>query len=104
MNIAPGRANRLLLALVPFVLIAVIYVVASAERRAENPDDKLLPPVSEMAESFGRAAFVPDRRSGEYLLWNDTGASLRRLGTGIAIATVIGLVFGIAIGLLPVIN
>ena len=48
MNIAPGRGARLLLALLPFVLIAIVYVVASAERRAVNPDDKLLPPVSEM--------------------------------------------------------
>jgi NitT/TauT family transport system permease protein len=104
MNIVPGRANRLLLTLVPFVLIATIYLIASAERRAENPDDKLLPPVSEMAASFGRAAFVPDRRSGEYLLWNDTSASLRRLGMGLTVATVMGLAFGIAIGLLPVVN
>lgn len=104
MNITPGRASRLLLALVPFVLIAAIYVIGSAERRAVNPDDKLLPPVSEMAEAFGRAAFVADRRSGEYVLWNDTGASLRRLGTGLLIATAIGLVFGVTVGLLPVAN
>lgn len=104
MNIAPGRANRLMLAFVPFILIAAIYVIGSAERRAANPDDKLLPPVSEMAEAFGRAAFEPDRRSGEIVLWNDTGASLRRLGIGIAIATAIGLVLGVTIGLLPLAN
>ena len=104
MNIVPGRASRLLLALLPFVLIAAIYVIASAERRAANPNDKLLPPVSEMAEAFGRAAFDPDRRTGEYVLWNDTGASLRRLGIGLTIATAIGLVFGITIGLLPIVN
>jgi NitT/TauT family transport system permease protein len=104
MNIVPGRASRVLLALVPFVLIAAIYMIGSAERRTVNPDDKLLPPVSEMAEAFGRAAFVADRRSGEYVLWNDTGTSLRRLGTGLVIATAIGLVFGITVGLLPVAN
>lgn len=101
MNIAPGRTNRLMLALVPFLLIASLYVIGSAERRAVNPDDKLLPPVSGMAEAFGRAAFEPDRRTGEYVLWNDTGASLRRLAIGIAVATLIGLSFGVAIGLLP---
>ena len=90
-----------MLALVPFLLIASLYVIGSAERRAVNPDDKLLPPVSEMAEAFARAAFEPDRRTGEYVLWNDTGASLRRLAIGIAVATLIGLSFGVAIGLLP---
>ena len=36
----------MLLALLPFVLIAIVYMVGSAERRAANPDDKLLPPLS----------------------------------------------------------
>ena len=76
MNIAPRRGGRLLLALIPFVLIAFVYVVGSAERRAANPDDKLLPPVSEMVESIGRLAFEEDRRSGEIVLWADTAASI----------------------------
>ena len=104
MNTVPGRAARLLLALLPFVLVAVIYVVSSAERRAANPNDKLLPPVSEMATTIHRLAFEPDRRSGEVVLWSDTGASLRRLGLGLCIATAIGLVFGVSTGLLPVVG
>ena len=101
MNIAPGRAGRLLLGLVPFVLLALVYVVSSAERRAVNPDDKLLPPVSEMADAVRRVALEPDRRTEEYVLWADTAASLRRLGLGLGIATLIGLVLGVAIGTLP---
>jgi len=101
MNIAPGRAGRLLLGLVPFVLLALVYVVSSAERRAINPDDKLLPPVSEMAEAARRVALEPDRRTEEYVLWADTAASLRRLGLGLGIATLVGLVLGVAIGILP---
>ncbi len=101
MNIAPRRGSSLLLGLLPFVLIAFLYVAGSAERRAANPDDKLLPPVSEMVEAVQRSAFEPDRRSGEYVLWTDTAASLRRLGIGLGIATAGGLAFGMAIGLLP---
>jgi len=101
MNITPGRGSRLVLALVPFLIIALVYVVGSAERRADNPNDKLLPPISEMAAAVHRLALEPDRRSGEIVLWTDTGASLRRLGIGLGIATAIGLVFGLAIGLLP---
>jgi len=43
-----------------------------AERRAANPDDKLLPPISEMADTTKRLATEPDRRSGDYVLWTDT--------------------------------
>jgi len=104
MNIAPGRTSRLMLALVPFVLLAFVYVVGSAERRAVNPDDKLLPPVSELASAFHRVAFEPDRRSEEIVLWTDTAASLQRLGLGLGIATLVGLVLGIAIGILPFVS
>ena len=92
----------MMLAALPFLLIVVIYVVGSAERRAANPDDKLLPPVSEMAETARHLAAEPDRRSGDYVLWVDTAASLQRLGLGLGIATLLGLAFGLALGLLPV--
>jgi NitT/TauT family transport system permease protein len=101
MNIAPQGASRYLLALMPFVLIAFLYVAGSAERRAANPEDKLLPPVSEMAAAIKRVAFEPDRRTGEYALWVDTAASLQRLAIGLGIATAGGLIFGLAIGILP---
>ena len=104
MNIAPGRIGRLMLALLPFVLIATIYVVASAERRAVNPDDKLLPPVSEMADAVRRVAFQPDRRSGDIVLWADTAASLQRLALGLGIATLAGLALGLSIGVLPLVS
>ncbi|MGJ4906224.1 ABC transporter permease [Bradyrhizobium sp. HKCCYLS2058] len=102
MNVVPNRGSRLLLALLPFLLIALIYVVGSAQRRADNPDDKLLPPVSEMVATSKRLATEPDRRSGDYVLWSDTAASLQRLALGLGIAAVIGLVLGLAIGLLPI--
>jgi NitT/TauT family transport system permease protein len=102
MNIVPNRGSRLLLAFLPFLLIALIYVVGSAQRRADNPDDKLLPPVSEMVATSKRLATEPDRRSGDYVLWSDTAASLQRLALGLGISAIIGLTLGLAIGLLPV--
>ena len=102
MNVVPARGSRIILAMLPFILIAIIYVIGSAERRATNPDDKLLPPVSEMVETSKRLAAEPDRRSGDYVLWADTAASLRRLALGLGISALAGLVFGLAIGLLPV--
>jgi NitT/TauT family transport system permease protein len=102
MNIVPARGSRILLAMLPFILIAIVYVIGSAERRAANPDDKLLPPISEMVETSKRLAAEPDRRSGDYVLWADTIASLQRLALGLGIAALTGLVLGLAIGLLPV--
>jgi NitT/TauT family transport system permease protein len=102
MNVAPGRGARIILAMLPFILIAIIYVIGSAERRAANPDDKLLPPISEMVETSKRLVAEPDRRSGDYVLWTDTTASLQRLALGLSIAALVGLTLGVAIGLLPV--
>lgn len=87
--------------LVPFVVTIVAYVIASHYRRTENPADKLLPSVSDMASTIARMAFEPDRRSGEILLWVDTLASLSRLGTGIAIATLLSVTIGVLIGFIP---
>jgi NitT/TauT family transport system permease protein len=101
MNVVPSRGVRIVLAMLPFILIAIIYVVASAERRAVNPDDKLLPPVAEMASTAKRLAAEPERRTGEYVLWVDTAASLRRLVFGLGISAGLGLTFGLFIGLLP---
>lgn len=101
MNIAPGRGTRLLLALLPFLILACIYVLGSAERRAANPGDKLLPPVAEMADTATRLATEPDRRTGEITLVADTAASLQRLVLGLAVATLIGLALGTALGILP---
>ncbi|MGH8446537.1 MAG: ABC transporter permease [Solimonas sp.] len=101
MNVTPRGGSRWLLALLPFVLIAMLYGIASAQRHAVNPDDKVLPPMSAMADAVQRA-MQPDRRSGERVFWSDTAISLKRLGIGLGIAVVIGLVFGLTIGLLPV--
>lgn len=102
MNVRPAATGRLILALIPFVLVAVVYVLGSAERRAVNPGDKLLPPISEMAATATRMATEPDRRTGEITLVADTVSSLRRLALGLGIATLSGLVIGIALGILPV--
>lgn len=100
-NRKPARTTALALAALPFVAALVTYSVASHYRRAENPADKLLPPLDQMAATFWRMAFVPDRRSGDLLLWIDTLDSLIRLGIGVGVATLFALVVGMLIGFLP---
>ena len=100
-NTRPGAAGSIYLAALPFVLLVIAYLVGSAARLEENPNDKLLPSPSTLAAAIERVAFEEDVRSGDLILWTDTAASLQRLALGIAVATLLGLVFGIAIGLIP---
>ena len=100
-NRKPGRLLSLLLMLLPFLAVLAIYSVASEIRRAENPRDKILPAPAAIVETAGRLATTPDKRSDKILFWNDTLISLKRLAQGVGIAALIGLVFGLAIGLLP---
>ena len=46
-------------------------------------------------------AFEPSKRTGEYRLWTDTFSSLKRLGLGMLIAAMVGLVVGISTGAIP---
>ena len=64
------------------MLLIVAYALGSAARLAENPNDKLLPGLAGFADAINRMAFMPDPRTGEYLLWSDTWASLVRLFAG----------------------
>lgn len=95
------RREQILLGAIPFVVLAGIYLAASYLRRLDNPQDKLLPSFEAMANAMYTLAFVPDRRSGDLLLWTDTLDSLARLGAGVGISTLIAITLGIAIGFIP---
>lgn len=100
-NQHPGRAERLGLGLLPFIALLVVYVIASQLRLAENPDDKLLPSLASMGQSIHQYAFTEDERSGRYLLWADTWASLKRIGSALAISAAAALLLSLAIGVIP---
>ncbi len=103
-NIRPARLTGLMLALLPFLLAAGFYVSASLARHAENPADRLLPSASQLADGIRRVAIEEDKRTGEIILWRDTAASLGRLAWGVGISTAAGLVFGMAIGMFPLVR
>jgi NitT/TauT family transport system permease protein len=100
-NRHPGRGSRLLWGALPFVLAMAVYGVFSALRLAANPNDKLLPSLMALGHAIDTLAFARDDRTGQVLLWADTASSLRRLGLGLSAASALGLVFGIATGILP---
>ena len=103
-NYQPERGVALLLGLLPFIVLLVVYMIASDARLAANPNDKLLPAFASFGEAINRMAFEPDKRSGDILLWVDTAASLQRLALGVGISALIGLLFGVALGALPLIR
>jgi NitT/TauT family transport system permease protein len=101
-NLRPSGSWRLGLALLPFVVLLIAYAVGSHIRLAENPNDKLLPSFAAMGDAMYHYALQPDPRTGDYLLWSDTAASLKRLLIGLAISAGFALVVGCLIGLLPI--
>lgn len=100
-NLTPSRPLGIFLSLLPFILILVFYWAASDARLAENPNDKLLPGFSQIGETFHRYAFTENKRTGEYLFWQDTVASVNRILIGIGISALTALIMGLATGLLP---
>ena len=98
---APSPWAGRLLALAPFVLLIALYLTASHYRLAENPDDKILPSLAQMADAVDRLAFTRDPRSDEFVMLQDTLSSLKRLALGIGLAAVSGLLLGINMALFP---
>ncbi|MBI2039382.1 MAG: ABC transporter permease subunit [Candidatus Niyogibacteria bacterium] len=92
-------ARSIILGILPFAALLAIYAYSSHARKAENPDDKLLPSFSQMTEAARSAIFDADKRTGERIAIQDTRVSLRRIGIGILAAATAGLIIGLHIGL-----
>ena len=100
-NQRPGRGGAFALSALPFILIVCTYLFYSHARLRENPGDKLLPSPVTLAATVHQYAFEEDERSGDYLWWTDTGASLVRLLIALGISAVIGLSLGLTLGVIP---
>jgi NitT/TauT family transport system permease protein len=95
----PGFKLNLILAILPFALVIIVYFWASGVRLAQNPDDKLLPSITKMVNAVNKYAFTPDSKTGKYIMLDDTLASLSRIGIGIMLSAVTGLVIGLNMGI-----
>ena len=104
LNLQPGIAGKLVLGALPFVLTLILYIWASDARLSVNPNDKLMPAFSSFLHAVHTLAFEPSVRTGEYLFWTDSLASLKRLFTGVCIAALAGLVLGLLNGAIPVVR
>ena len=97
----PPQGLRIVVALLPFLLLMVVYLTASDIRHRSNPQDKLLPTVTKIGKALKKSAIEPDKRTGNIILWRDTKASLKRLVIGIVISAWVGFLLGLNMGLLP---
>ncbi|MDU6926542.1 ABC transporter permease [Franconibacter helveticus 513] len=103
-NFQPQPMSRVLLGALPLLALALFYLIASDARLAANSADKLLPGLDAMRAAVDRMAFTPSPRTGEYLLWTDTAASLLRLLTGALLSAATALLFGLFCGALPAVR
>lgn len=94
----------LTLGTLPWLGLALAYLLAAAQRHAANPADRILPLPGAMAQALATLAATPDPLTGQYLFWADTLVSLERLGLGLGIATAIALGLGLVLGLLPAVR
>ena len=97
----PEGMFKVAVGLIPVLILVSLYFTVSHVRLATNPSDKLTPSFSQMVDAVKRAIIIPDPRTGHYTLLDDTLASLRRIGIGIGLAAVFGLLLGVNMGLFP---
>lgn len=94
----PGLKLNWLLAILPFIILISSYILVSDARLEANPRDKIMPSITQMAETYYEYAFEPNRK-GEYVLLNDVAHSVKRLAIGVTLAAVVGLFLGINMAL-----
>ncbi len=95
----PPRYLRYILSSLLFVACLLAYMVTAHVRHLENPQDKVVPTLSQIGDGFYRAAFETDRE-GEYRLVVDTVASAKRFGVSLALLS-LAVLLGLHMGLLP---
>ena len=100
-NYPPGRMQKLVLGTLPFLIILLAYILASNARLEVAPADKIMPSFGSFYAAIVRLMTKVDPAIGQPVFWFDTWLSLGRLGTGLGISALIGLVLGIPIGFIP---
>ena len=86
-----------ILGMASFLLLAGLYTWNSHLRHEKNPLDRSLPSWSQLWTDGVVRACTPDVE-GEIWLWEDVKATFARLIVGLVLASVIGIVLGIAMG------
>lgn len=59
-NAKPGKVASIVLPFLPFLVCLIIYFCLSTERHRANPDEKLVPTITQIANAFLRYAFTKE--------------------------------------------
>jgi NitT/TauT family transport system permease protein len=108
-NAQPGKVSTFVLSWILFVTGIALYFYASVERHKENPDDRVVPTITQLGEGLYDAALgAPDGRSlparfFDSMLWLDTVASAKRFGWAM-ILLVPAVILGLHVGMFPYIG
>ncbi len=114
-NSRPSRFSVQTLSWFLFAAGALLYLYSSRQRHIENPEDKVVPTIQQLADGFRQAALQPDtdeepsadaasgsvvQRFLNGMLWKDTMASARRFAY--AMLTLIpAVLLGLHMGVFP---
>ena len=112
----PSRSSTLLLSWILFALGIAMYFYVSHDRHRENPEDRVMPTVAQMARGMYDAALKPaeddeqQAQEGSMLhqflasmLWKDTKATSRRFFYSMVLLVPAVLV-GMHMGLFPIVG
>jgi len=95
----PSAATRWMLSLLLFAVLVGGYLAGSFYRHMGNPQDNVMPTISQMLDGVQRSAFERDR-NGDLRLWIDTAASARRFVLALGIVC-LAIPLGVGMGLFP---
>ncbi len=110
----PGRHTYLFLSSLLFLLLVVAYNVGSHIRLQDNPRDKIMPSLGQMADGIKRVALpmqppegkdelTPKQQKDQYRLWKDTWATGKRFLISVALLFVAALL-GVNMGVFPYVD
>src|SRR5262249_13293452 len=112
-NAKPSRGTTLLLSWTLFAAGIAAYFYVSHSRHVDNPEDRVMPPVAQMAKGMFDAVLHPAeedeappesasflRRIAASMLWKDTVATARRFIYSMLLL-VPAVILGLHMGLFP---
>jgi NitT/TauT family transport system permease protein len=114
----PARVTTWALSWFLFIAGIALYFNTAYKRHLENPEDKVVPNLTQLAQGFGDAVLKPDsdeaagpddpnaslaKRFFNSMLWTDTEASAKRFAWAMLLL-VPAVVLGLHMGLFPVVG
>jgi NitT/TauT family transport system permease protein len=111
-NAEPGKAATWILSWFLFALGIGMYLYTANQRHKENPDDRVVPTLSQLVDGLHDAAFGTNEEAGtqslparffQSMLWQDTVASAKRFGWAM-ILLVPAVILGLHVGMFPYIG